>query len=419
MGRLCQSEPRGTGHLVKPRRIAVLGGGMLGVCTALELVRRGESVSLIEGSSELMQGASRWNEGKIHLGYLYAADTELGTAERLIPGALAFSRLVERHIGRALDAFCTIDDNFMLHRRSVVDLESFTAYAGRVAQLASGMAARSGETYLSDLSPGVVRRLSPSELAQVSCSDEVVAGFRVNEVSVSTVPIADLLVEAVRAEPRIDVHVDTWVESVRRLDGDRMEIRARSASGDELGPFDFVVNALWEGRPAVDATLGIVPDAPWSHRFRAAVFGRGDASQLPSAVLVTGPFGDVKRYRDGRVYLSWYPVGLLAEGHEIEPPRECAILSPERNARIQSEVLAALTGYFPAVAEVATNPSLEVHGGWVYAIGQGSLADRASTLHRRDRFVMSVDRGYISVDTAKYSIAPWLAERTARLIVGR
>jgi len=32
---------------------------------------------------------------------------------------------------------------------------------------------------------------------------------------------------------------------------------------------------------------------------------------------------------------------------------------------------------------------------------------------------MSVDRGYISVDTAKYSIAPWLAERTARLIVGR
>jgi hypothetical protein len=169
----------------------------------------------------------------------------------------------------------------------------------------------------------------------------------------------------------------------------------------------------------VDATLGIVPDAPWSHRFRAAVFGRGDASQLPSAVLVTGPFGDVKRYRDGRVYLSWYPVGLLAEGHEIEPPRECAILSPERNARIQSEVLAALTGYFPAVAEVATNPSLEVHGGWVYAIGQGSLADRASTLHRRDRFAMSVDRGYISVDTAKYSIAPWLAERTARLIVGR
>jgi len=400
------------------RRIAVLGGGMLGVCTALELVRRGERVSIIDGCPELMQGASRWNEGKIHLGYLYAADTALGTAERLIPGALAFAPLVERHVGRALDDFCTIDDTFILHRRSVVDLESFSAYAGRVAEMASEMSARTSGTYLSDLSPGVVRRLTPGELARITCSDDAVAGFRVNEVSVSTVPIADLLVAAVRSEPRIEVQRDTWIESVRRQDDGRMIVTTRGGNL-ELGPFDVVVNALWEGRPAVDATLGLLPEAPWSHRFRAAVFGQGDAPNLPSAVLVTGPFGDVKRYRDGRVYLSWYPVGLLAEGHEIEPPREEARLSPERSARIQSEVVAALTGYFPSVSAVATEPSLEVHGGWVYAIGQGSLADRASTLHRRDRFGMTVDRGYISMDTAKYSIAPWLAERAARLIAGR
>ncbi len=391
---------------------------MLGVCTALELARRGQGVTLIEGCSDLMQGASRWNEGKIHLGYLYAADTELSTAERLIPGALAFAPLVERHIGRALDDFCTTDDAFMLHRQSVVDADAFALYAGRVARMASEVAARRGERYLSDLSPGFVRRLSSSELAQITCSDQVVAGFRMNEVSVSTVPIADLLVAAVRSDPRVQVYVNTWVESIRRGDNGRMEINARGGSGGELGEFDVVVNALWEGRPAVDATLGIMPEAAWSHRFRAAIFGCGDAAEMPSAVLVTGPFGDVKRYRDGRIYLSWYPVGLLAEGHELEPPRQDARLSPERNAQIQSEAIAALTAYFPAVAAVAANPSLEVHGGWVYAIGQGSLADRASTLHRRDRFGMTVDRGYISVDTAKYSIAPWLAERTARLIVG-
>jgi tRNA A58 N-methylase Trm61 len=57
--------------------------------------------------------------------------------------------------------------------------------------------------------------------------------------------------------------------------------------------------------------------------------------------------------------------------------------------------------------------SLEVHAGWVYAIGAGSLADRASELHRRDQFVLTEDRGYISVDTGKYSVAPWLAERVA------
>jgi len=29
---------------------------------------------------------------------------------------------------------------------------------------------------------------------------------------------------------------------------------------------------------------------------------------------------------------------------------------------------------------------------------------------------MTIDDGYISVDTAKYSLAPWLANRVARMI---
>jgi hypothetical protein len=32
---------------------------------------------------------------------------------------------------------------------------------------------------------------------------------------------------------------------------------------------------------------------------------------------------------------------------------------------------------------------------------------------------MIVDRGYISVDTAKYSLAPWLAVRVAELVHDR
>jgi hypothetical protein len=52
----------------------------------------------------------------------------------------------------------------------------------------------------------------------------------------------------------------------------------------------------------------------------------------------------------------------------------------------------------------------------VYAVGEGSLADRASTLHQRDRFGVVRDGGYISVDTAKYSLAPWIAARVAESI---
>ena len=54
--------------------IAILGGGMLGLCTALELARRGRRSTVFEAASTALCGASRWSEGKIHLGFVYAGD---------------------------------------------------------------------------------------------------------------------------------------------------------------------------------------------------------------------------------------------------------------------------------------------------------------------------------------------------------
>jgi glycine/D-amino acid oxidase-like deaminating enzyme len=402
---------------VTQRRIAVLGAGMLGVCTALELARRGKKVTLVEGAHDVLEGASRWNEGKIHLGFLYAADPTLNTATRLIPGGLAFPDLVSRLIGTSLDAFATDDDVFLVHCDSVVDAHSFAMYAERTAHLVRAAAAsRRGQSrYLADVNARI-HRLSAAELSAATSSGDVVAGFRVPERSLSTVAIADLLRRVVLDEPRVAVHVDTWIKGVRRRDDGRLEVISDAPGARELGAFDVVVNALWEGRPAVDATLGITPPAPWSHRFRAGVFARDADPTLQSAVLCTGPFGDIKRYRDGRAYLSWYKSGLLAEGCGLEPPRSAAVLTPERRAGVMRGTLDALSAFFPAVAALARRPeTLDVRGGWVYAIGQGSLADRASTLHRRDKFNMTVDRGYISIDTAKYSLAPWLAARVAQI----
>jgi len=403
---------------MKRDRIAVLGGGMLGVCTSLELARRGHRVTLIEGAAELLQGASRWNEGKAHLGFMYAGDATLNTAARLIPGGLAFTKIVERLVGLDIRQFSTPEDDvFLIHRDSVADAESFAAYASRTADLVRDAASKAGDhCYLTDVSQATVRSMSASELADITESCEVTAGFRIPERSVSTIPVADLLVRAVNDEPRIAVHLNTWVKGVRKRDSGRLDI-VTGVNSKDFAAFDVVVNALWEGRLAVDATIGVMPTAPWSHRFRAGVFGHAPNSPLRSALLCIGPFGDVKRYADGRVYLSWYPTGLLAVGHEIEPPRALAELTPERRAVVAAGTIQGLSHYFPDVAALEESANgLVVRGGWVYAIGQGSLADPSSTLHQRDKFSMTVDGGYISVDTAKYSLAPWLATHVAEMI---
>ena len=56
---------------------------------------------------------------------------------------------------------------------------------------------------------------------------------------------------------------------------------------------------------------------------------------------------------------------------------------------------------------------MTLEGGWVYAAGQGALSDPASSLHRRNEFGIVRLGSYISVDTGKYSTAPWMARKIA------
>ena len=62
--------------------------------------------------------------------------------------------------------------------------------------------------------------------------------------------------------------------------------------------------------------------------------------------------------------------------------------------------------------------ALLFEGGWVYAAGRGALDDPRSTLHRRDRTGVVRDGRYLSIDTGKYSMAPWIADRLAADLCG-
>ena len=59
-------------------------------------------------------------------------------------------------------------------------------------------------------------------------------------------------------------------------------IRSAGPDGLERDDYDHVVNALWDGRLAVDATLGIRPKRPWLYRFRYGVrFESRDVLKIP------------------------------------------------------------------------------------------------------------------------------------------
>ena len=397
------------------KRVAVLGAGIMGSSLALFLARRGVHVALFDKCDEPLACASRWNEGKIHLGFTYGADPSLRTARQLIPGGLAFSRLVADLVGCDIGGVATpADDIYLIHRRSVADAAAVWQTFDAVGSLVR--AHPHARDYFSGVSEAGPRRLSDQELSRLADPDAIVAGFKTPEKSVNTQWVADRFVDALRAEPRIELRMGVTVAAARPRDGVDGPWRVQGAPNvDEA--YDVVVNALWEGRLAIDRTADVEPQGKWSHRYRLGVFARTDRElDVANCVVAVGAFGDLKNYDGRHFYLSWYPAGLVAEGSGISLA-EPAALDSMGESRLVAAVRENLTHLMPWTARIfEAAEELKVRGGYVFAQGQGSLSDPASTLHRRDRFGMRRNGNYFSVDTGKYSTAPWLAENLAREI---
>ena len=120
-------------------RVAVIGGGIQGTCVALELARREIDVDLIETKSSPMEGASRHSEGKIHLGFVYANDASLRTADLQMRGAAVFGRLMREWLGTEFDDIpVSTAFNYAVHERSLIPPERLARPIRRSARGSAG-----------------------------------------------------------------------------------------------------------------------------------------------------------------------------------------------------------------------------------------------------------------------------------------
>ena len=395
------------------RQIAVLGAGLMGVATSIFLARGGAKVTLFEKSKAALGGASRWNEGKLHLGYLYAADRSGKSIEAMQEAGLLFAPLVEELSGVALqDHVSRQSDAYLVHRDSALPVGIVAAHMAKVDTLLQTREALS--TYPGPIHPA--RAMDADRIDRLS-GGHAVAGFEIAEYSVDTNWLADRLLEAVANTANLSVKLGRSVRRVSDLSGLMKGPWQIEIEGDKpRGRFDAVVNATWEGRLAIDQTLGLTPERDWSYRYRKSIFVQtGAPIDVPGRTFITGPFGDIKNYDDRNFYVSWYPAGLIAEGNDILPPS----LPKVSDRRVLRDTLAGISDIAPDVATLfSTAKEIKVEGGWIFAQGSGRLDDPAASIHRRDRYGTVRTGSYFSVDTGKYSTAPFLARKLATRITG-
>jgi hypothetical protein len=139
---------------------------------------------------------------------------------------------------------------------------------------------------------------------------------------------------------------------------------------------------------------------------------------LPSFTMVLGPYGDIVAYPSTRAYISWYRACMQGWSTTLTPPPSwegpCnGQVNSEVTRPIVREALAAFDRIVPGLLSCNIDA---VDAGIICSWGKSDITDPESELHERfDVGVRSYD-GYYSIDTGKFTCAPFFAQQFLSMI---
>jgi glycine/D-amino acid oxidase-like deaminating enzyme len=403
-------------------RVGVLGGGLQGCCIAMALAARRIPVVLFDRNDCLLSRAAIANEGKIHLGYMYANDPTWLTARMMMQGALAFAPFFERELGVSVAALSlSRPASYVVHRNSQRTAEEVAHYLSVTHGLLRDASEGRQDAYFGRHLSADLRKWSDAERETTFDPEVALAAFDSPEVAIDPVALARLVRRRIADEPLIEVRLNHDVTSVEDVSG-KLAVCATSASGPQRERFDHVVNALWDGRLVINDRRGLRPDRPWLHRLKYGVSFRlpKTFAPPPSATFVSGPFGEVVSYDDGLTYLTWYPVCLREMSSDLAPPQWTTFPPEPLRSELLEGTLDAMAQFVRSLSNVRPSEleDVIVKGGVIVAWGITDIYDPGSELHRRFEIGVTSAGCFHSVDPGKLTMVPHFAGICAARIAG-
>lgn len=406
--------------------LLVLGAGIQGVSAALALRAHGYKVTLIDRMPDLMLRTSLRNEGKIHLGFVYANDATFQTASLLLRAATQFAPLFDSWLGTRIDwhAFTSTPFTYLVMRDSMLAPERIYAHYAQLQECFEEIAATAGTAnYLGrELRGTRLWQSAPRDAYKWFSTHRVAECIETAELALDREKFRALLKRRLAAFPEIRVRYGRTIETIERLpNGFRVSgVDSSGAMWSETS--EIVVNCLWDGRLALDAQMGLEPRRPFVMRLKYRVLGEliPSLQYLPSLTMVLGRYGDIVQYPNSPTYFSWYPTCLRGWSSTLTPPSEwdavCAGNPPaEIAASVARETFEAFEQIIPGVGESRAHG---VDGGIIYSWGETDIDDFESMLHRRDEIGVSAHDGYFSIDTGKFTCAPLFAQQIVEQLTG-
>ena len=152
---------------MKDNRIAILGAGGVGVCAALELAGRGHKVDLYDEGDQAITRASENNEGKIHLGLVYAKDPSLQTARTMVLGAIHFAARLNRWIDvHPYDISTSTPFHYAVHNGTMISTDELETHYNRCKKLFEDACSSTGLSYLGVDRTFLAEKTSPEGIGE-------------------------------------------------------------------------------------------------------------------------------------------------------------------------------------------------------------------------------------------------------------
>lgn len=426
--------------------VGILGAGIMGCCLALELKKRGHQVDLIDISSQPVTGASLHNEGKLHLGFVYASDPIKQTHKLMLSGSLAFTRILEELCGcQPYQLGPSTEFHYFVPTDSQLDLETIREHFEEVDRIGRELAQDSGQLYLGRKVDRFFEVNPPDVHEKLFSTAATLGSFKTKEMSVSPIAVAEILRKAIINSTGIRFIGNTEVLAVNLISPGNVEVEFRQDDRVTSKLYPCVTNCLWDDKLRIDQSAGIQESKQWYIRYRATLRIEANftgLNQIPSATGILGKYGDIVNFKNKSYYISWYPLCKLAEtrtsaearllhDHFNHGPMRVTKKLVDRYPSIASWIamvahrgfikknLQSTAVYIPAVARLQKfKNSCKLGGGVILAEGSSDIDDPRSMLHQRSAIGPAVYDSYVSVNTGKYCMAPLYALETADLIEG-
>ena len=244
-------------------------------------------VTIIDQAPNCLLRASLRNEGKIHLGLVYANDPSARTAHLMLEAALRFDRVVEELVGAPVDWAGLRSSAFRYavlpgSLRTLRELQD--AYA-RLQTRHDQLTRDESLTYLGTRPSALwwpLREPAAREWLGSGVSTGVVATA---ELALDLARFCQLLRAVLESAEGVEHRWCHRVDDAERTAGG-YRLRGRTATGEPWSMrAAIVVNCLWEDRMRLDAQLGFLPRRPWVHRLITgswAAFPRRSGTFPPS-----------------------------------------------------------------------------------------------------------------------------------------